>query len=194
MSHYFVADNLLKEKKEKFTYIFNNENFILESNSGMFSPGHVDYATNILLTNLPEIKGSLLDMGCGYGIIGIILGKKYNLIKLILADSNTRALECAKENCQNNHINAEIIETDCFSNITDKFDNIIINPPIHAGKKILFKMYEEAYEHLYNKGNLFIVIQKKHGAESTINKLYTIFHNCTSLYKKKGLYILCCVK
>jgi 16S rRNA (guanine1207-N2)-methyltransferase len=133
-------------------------------------------------------------MGCGYGIIGIILGKKYNLIKLILADSNTRALECAKENCQNNHINAEIIETDCFSNITDKFDNIIINPPIHAGKKILFKMYEEAYEHLYNKGNLFIVIQKKHGAESTINKLYTIFHNCTSLYKKKGLYILCCVK
>lgn len=194
MSHYFITDNSLKEDKLKFTYTFNKQNYIFESNSGIFSHGRVDYATNILLTNLPEIKGSLLDMGCGYGIIGIVLGKQYNLTKVTMADINTRALECAKENCKNNTVKADIIESDCFSNISEKFDNIVINPPIHAGKKVLFNMYEEAYKHLNDKGKLFIVIQKKHGAESTISKLLTIFGNYTPLYKKKGFYVLCCIK
>jgi 16S rRNA (guanine1207-N2)-methyltransferase len=194
MSHYFKTDYTIKENKINFTYTFNDQSYTLVSNSGMFSPGHVDYATNILLNNLPELKGSLLDLGCGYGIIGIVLSKHNNLSKVTMADSNLRALECAKENCRLNNVTAKIIESDSFSNITEKFDNIVTNPPIHAGKKTLYKMYEEAFEHLYDKGKLFIVIQKKHGAETTIDKLLTIFNNCTPIYKKKGFYILCCIK
>lgn len=194
MSHYFETDNSLEDDKIKFSYTLNTQNYIFESNSGVFSHGHVDYATNILLSVMPEIKGSLLDLGCGYGVIGIVLSRKNNLEKVTMADVNERALECAKANCRYNNVNAEIVRSDCFSDITENFDNIVINPPIHAGKKVLFQMYEESYEHLNNQGKLFIVIQKKHGAESTIEKLMTIFGNCTSIYKKKGFYVLCCVK
>lgn len=194
MSHYFINDKTLEDDKIYFNYTLNNLTYNFVSNSGVFSHGHVDYATNILLSNMPEIKGSLLDLGCGYGVIGIVLKKQNNLEKVTMADINARALDCAKENCKINHVDAEIIESDCFSNITGTFDNIVINPPIHAGKSILFKMYEESFEHLNAQGKLFIVIQKKHGAESTMDKLQTIFNNCTPIYKKKGFYVLCCIK
>lgn len=194
MSHYFIADESLKENKEKFHYEFHNHKIKLESNSGMFSPGHVDFATDILLNNLPSIDGSLLDLGCGYGIIGIALSKINNLTKVTMADTNPRALEYAKLNCVANGVEAEYIETDCFSNITDKYDSIIINPPIHAGKKVIFDMYEGSFNHLNEKGYLYIVIQKKHGAESTMKELDKIFGNCSAIYKKKGFYILACQK
>lgn len=194
MSHYFETDKELKDEKESFTYTLNGQIYSLVSNSGIFSPGHVDYATNILLSCIPELKGSLLDLGCGYGVIGIVLGRQNKLSKITMADCNERALECARENCRLNNINAEIVESDCYSNIRDIFDTIVINPPIHAGKQVLFTMYEGAYEHLNDQGQLFIVIQKKHGAESTISKLLTIFNNCTPIYKKKGFYVLQCVK
>lgn len=194
MSHYFETDKELKDEKESFTYTLNGQIYSLVSNSGIFSPGHVDYATNILLSCIPELKGSLLDLGCGYGVIGIVLGRQNKLSKITMADCNERALECARENCRLNNINAEIVESDCYSNIRDIFDTIVINPPIHAGKQVLFTMYEGAYEHLNDQGQLFIVIQKKHGAESAISKLLTIFNNCTPIYKKKGFYVLQCVK
>ena len=194
MSHYFETDKELKDEKESFTYTLNGQIYSLVSNSGIFSPGHVDYATNILLSCIPELKGSLLDLGCGYGVIGIVLGRQNKLSKITMADCNERALECARENCRLNNINAEIVESDCYSNIRDIFDTIVINTHIHAGKQVLFTMYEGDYEHLNDQGQLFIVIQKKHGAESTISKLLTIFNNCTPIYKKKGFYVLQCVK
>lgn len=193
LRHYFIEDDTLLSNYEQFNYFFGDNSFCFISNSGLFSPGHVDYATNLLLHTIPQPQGSLLDLGCGYGVIGITLEKVYNL-NVTLSDVNGRALECAKKNCALNKVKANIIKSDCFENIHSNYDVITLNPPIHAGKKIIFNMYKGAFEHLNSQGNFYVVIQKKHGAESTYKALFDIFNNCEILYKKKGYYVLSCTK
>lgn len=121
------------------------------------------------------------------------MGKVYGL-EVTMADSNGRALRCAQQNCEANQVKAQIIQSDCFQNISQSFDTIALNPPIHAGKAVMYAMYEGAYAHLNAGGRFYVVIQKKHGAESTVKKLTEIFHHCDTLYKKKGYYILACTK
>ncbi|MCD7796781.1 MAG: methyltransferase, partial [Clostridiales bacterium] len=119
--------------------------------------------------------------------------KAYTL-SATLAAPNARALECAKINCRDNDFSARIIKSDCFESIDGEFDTITFNPPIHAGKKIVFNMYKGAFKHLKQGGKFYIVIQKKHGAESSIKMLNETFGNCETVYKKKGYYILVCTK
>lgn len=193
MSHYFVEDKSLKSEINRFSYTFQGREFHFISDNGLFSKEHIDYASNLLIQNIGSLSGSLLDMGCGYGTIGIMLAGIYKL-KVTLADVNPKAIEFAKINCKNNQITAECIVSDRFDNITKNYDTIAINPPIHAGKQIIFEMYEESLRHLNNGGSLYIVIQKKHGAKSTKDKLIDIFGNCNELYKKKGFYIFQCIR
>lgn len=191
MNHYFTNNSTLKIEIYYFSYTFKNKEYKFISDNGLFSKEHVDYASNLLINNIGELNGSLLDMGCGYGTLGIVLAGAYNLT-LTLADVNKKAVEFAKKNAKSNNVKAECIVSDCFENITKKYDNIVINPPIHAGKSVIYKMYEDACEHLNEEGRLLIVIQKKHGAESTNTKLREVFNNCNVLYKKKGFFIFEC--
>lgn len=193
LSHYFIEDHSLAPHIESFAYYFGSEKFLFMSNSGMFSPGHVDDASDLLLHTMPALSGSFLDLGCGYGVIGIVMGKMYHL-DVTMADINGRALDCAKINCENNGLKADIIESNCFEQINRSFDAIALNPPIHAGKEVVHSMYEGAFEHLHPSGTLYVVIQKKHGGESAVKKLTELFHSCETLYKKKGYFVLACTK
>lgn len=189
MSHYFINDENLKSNIKKVNYSFKGIDFNFSTDTGIFSYGETDDASKILITNIPELSGSMLDLGCGYGFIGICLSKVYNLYATFV-DVNLKALELTKTNCKNNNVNGNIFESDGFSNIKHKSNNIVINPPIHAGKKIVYDMYENSIKHLEDGGSLFIVIRKKHGAETTINKLTEIYNNCNILYKKKGIFVV----
>ncbi len=193
MSHYFIADDTLKSNIQTVSYSFSGKDFTFTTDSGIFSPDHVDYASDLLIKNLPALSGSMLDLGCGYGAIGIALAKVYNLT-LSMADVNERALRYASQNCERNGINADIIHSDSFKAITGCYDSIVLNPPIHAGKAVIYDMYEQSYHHLNNNGKLYIVIQQKHGANSSIKRLQEIFGYVDILYKKKGFYILSCEK
>jgi 16S rRNA (guanine1207-N2)-methyltransferase len=151
----------------------------------------VDRATDILLENLPELSGRVLDLGCGYGVIGIVLAKIYNIC-VVMSDVNERALELAGRNAINNGAGdkiTRIVKSDGFENILESFDAIILNPPIHAGKSAVYKIYEDAYNYLNSGGRFFVVIQKKHGALSHKQKLEEIFTEVSVLYSKKGFYI-----
>ena len=203
MPHYFTNDDSQNRNVQNLKHIkynFRGHNFKFTTHGGVFSKDHVDYATDILLNSIPvnsipaaTTDNTLLDMGCGYGCIGIVLAKTYGL-KLTQADINKAALELTKHNCKINEINSIIIESDCFDNINEKFNLITINPPIHAGKTVTYKMYESAAYHLKPDGKLYVVTLKKHGAESTLTKLQEIFgvSNCTVIYKKKGFYVFEC--
>lgn len=190
MNHYFKSNSHLKHKDIEINYSFKSNNFTFISDTGVFSKDNIDYGTDILLQNIPELQGSLLDIGCGYGCIGIVLGKTYNL-DATLSDINNRAAELAAKNAEINGVKADIILSNGFDNILKNFDNIILNPPIHAGKAVVFGLYQHAFTHLNQGGAFYIVIQKKHGAMSHKAKLEEIFgaENCVALYSKKGFFV-----
>lgn len=193
MSHYFIQDDNLKSNQKRLTYSFKNIRFNFITDSGIFSKDHIDPATDILLNNIPPLNGSILDMGCGYGCIGIVLGKVYSL-NITQCDVNPSATALTELNCKLNNVESNVILSDCFDNIHDRYDIITINPPIHAGKTVTYKMYEDSLSHLNEHGHLYVVTLKKHGAESTYKKLMSIYGNCDIIYKKKGYYVFNCEK
>jgi len=190
VSHYFIENpQLLTHERKLHLKIFNLE-FEFLTNNGFFSHTEIDSASQILLEYMPPIQGSLLDLGCGYGVLGIVLAKK-NKVTLTISDINSLALEYAIKNAKKNNVEARAIHSNSFSAFSsdDKFNHIVLNPPIHAGKNVMYHMYEESAKHLHIGGALYIVIHKKHGAESTLKKLSEIFTTCQTLYKKKGLFV-----
>jgi len=189
MNHYFIANQSLLTNERTLTLDIFDMKLKFLVNNGLFSCDKTDDASITLLKNIPPLEGSLLDLGCGYGVLGITLAKKYNLV-LTMTDINRIALDYAKKNAKLNQISATLIHSDSFGNITDMFNNIVLNPPIHAGKDIMYRMYEESAQHLTPGGSLYIVIHKKHGAESTIKKLEEIFAYVNVLYKKKGCFVI----
>lgn len=196
MSHYFINDPSVKDEYKQFNIELNKQSFTFQTNSGVFSKNGLDFGTKLLLEAI-EVKDEytkILDMGCGYGPIGIFIAKENPKVKMVMADINQRALAQAKVNLKLNQVEAEIVESNLFSNISENFDMIITNPPIRTGKQNVFKLYEDAYENLNTNGQLWIVIQKKQGAPSTIEKMKELFGNCEIVTKKKGYYILSSTK
>ena len=196
MEHYFTNNPTSKSEERLIEYRIKDKIIKFISDNGVFSKGHVDIATNFMLNVITEenISGKVLDVGCGYGAIGITLSKFFD-IEVTMLDINERALALANKNVKLNHLeNIKIIESDGFEKITDEYDYIITNPPIRAGKAVIYKMYEDAYKHLKNGGKLYLVINKKHGAPSTKEYLTQIFGNCEILDKKTGFHVMMCEK
>ncbi|WP_338961269.1 class I SAM-dependent methyltransferase [Lactococcus garvieae] len=161
------------------------------TDAGVFSKNAIDYGSRVLLDNFqPEGAKTLLDVGCGYGTLALTLAKKYGL-KATLVDVNSRALDLAKKNADKNNIEVnDIFLSNIYDNVEGKFDAIISNPPIRAGKEVVHTILSGAYEHLNDDGDLTIVIQKKQGAPSAQKKMKDVFGNCEIVAKDKGYYIL----
>lgn len=164
------------------------------TDAGVFSKKMVDYGSQVLLNTLDLESGkTLLDVGCGYGPLGLTLGKVSG-IKPTLIDINRRALELAEKNATINQVEAEIYQSNIYENVQGTFDYVISNPPIRAGKAVVHEIIEGAFHHLKDKGSLTIVIQKKQGAPSAKAKMEVVFGNCQIRKKDKGYYILESVK
>ncbi|KXT78696.1 Ribosomal RNA small subunit methyltransferase C [Streptococcus sp. DD13] len=160
------------------------------TDAGVFSKKMVDFGSQVLLNSLKIEDGkSLLDMGCGYGPMGIALAKAYNL-QVTMVDINERAIDLAKKNAVRNQVQLTIFQSNLYEEVEGTFDFIISNPPIRAGKKVVHQIIEEAVSYLKPSGRLTIVIQKKQGAPSAKAKMEEVFGNCEIIKKDKGYYIL----
>lgn len=189
MPHYFTNDYVKSEKKLIKVNI-KNKNYSFNVDNGVFSKSGLDFGTRTLLENLniEEIKGEVLDFGCGYGPIGIYIADNTNA-NVDMIDINERSIELAKENSVLNKTNTHIFKSDIYENITKKYDYIITNPPIRVGKKILYNILFEANNHLKDGGQLWLVINKDQGAKSLIKDLAQTYQ--TEVIKKnKGFYII----
>lgn len=192
MSHYFVNDpNLRSEEKTYLVNIFNRD-FKFISDNGVFSGDKLDYGTRLLLNNLniDDKVNSILDVGTGIGVIGIILKSVYPNTLVSAVDVNLRAIDLAIKNAKLNACDVTIFESNLYERINTKFDLIVSNPPIRAGKKVLYKLYQDSINYLNKDGSLIIVIRKQHGAKSTLSYLETLFKSVTVVTKDKGFFII----
>lgn len=191
MAQYF--DNVdLKSEIRKFNVKIFDYNISFYSDNGVFCKEHLDFGTRLLLENIPwnEVCGDILDVGCGYGPIGII-ANKITGNNITMCDVNKRALHLAKMNVKENKVDATIVESNCYENITGTFDTIITNPPIRAGKKIVYEILFNAKNYLNDNGKLFLVIHKDQGAKSLIKDLEESY-NVEVLEKNKGFFVIKC--
>ena len=164
------------------------------TDAGVFSKRMVDYGSQVLLSTLDlEPDKTLLDVGCGYGPLGLTLGKVFG-VQATLIDINSRALDLARANAEKNQVKARIFQPNIYEEVEGNFDYIVSNPPIRAGKSVVHEIIKGAFRHLEDQGSLTIVIQKKQGAPSAKAKMEEVFGNCQILKKDKGYYILESVK
>ncbi|MCI6509214.1 MAG: class I SAM-dependent methyltransferase [Bacilli bacterium] len=173
-NQYFDNNPNLRSEEKEIKYYFKGEYISLMSDLGVFSKSGVDFGSSLLLKTLDIKKETktILDVGCGYGTIGITIAKFNPNITVDMVDVNLRALELAKKNSLSNNVNNTIIfESNVYSNVTKNYDLIVTNPPIRAGKKIVHAILLEGYDHLNDGGELWCVIQKKQGAPSAIKAL-----------------------
>ena len=194
MSQYFENANLPSNIEVFKTKFFGIE-FSFKTDNGVFSKEKLDFGTRLLLENLPisDMKGNILDLGCGYGVVSIILSRLIDA-NFDAVDVNKRALHLMEMNIKLNKVsNINCFESFCYDSIDKdkKYDYIITNPPIRAGKEVVYKMLREAKEHLNDSGLLYFVMRKDHGAKTAIRDISDIY-DCEKLAKEKGFFVIKC--
>lgn len=198
-NHYYSENPETAHDLEQWSFELMGKNFHFVTDSGVFSRQTVDYGSRVLIeqfdnTDLPE--GSILDVGCGYGPIGLALahgtGRKVEMI-----DVNNRAVALAQDNAKRNGLEeqTDIHQSNIYEELhQDMYAAIVTNPPIRAGKKVVHQILADAEPLLETGGTLTAVIQKKQGAPSAKKKMEEVFGNAEIVSKDKGYYILRSVK
>jgi 16S rRNA (guanine1207-N2)-methyltransferase len=192
--HYFSKKPHSKSSPKTWTCHLKGVAFSFTSDHGVFSKNEVDFGSRILIDAFeePQTPGDMLDLGCGYGPIGLSLAKTFPERHVFLTDVNERAISLAQQNAKQNNIsNVTCKVSDRFEQLTDQtFSAIVTNPPIRAGKSTVHEIFEDSFRFLVPSGELWVVIQKKQGAPSAKEKLKEQFGNVEVVTKNKGYYIL----
>ena len=175
--HYYTRVPQSESKPIPCDYTYRGIPLSFQTDAGVFSKGEVDTGTRLLLEALPEeMAGEILDLGCGWGVIGISIARKWPETRVTMADVNTRALALSLENAKRNHADVTCGESAGMAALKGKtFDAVVTNPPIRAGKQVIYGMFADAAKSLNPGGALYLVIRKQQGAESCMKYLQTMF-------------------
>ena len=195
-NQYFEDNQNLESRPHIHNFEIAGESFSFTTDIGVFSKSGVDEGTQVLLNYAltQDLKGDILDLGCGYGVVGIVLKRFYDKCQVTCCDVNNRALELTKLNQANNDCSLNTVYSDGFENIAQTFDAIITNPPIRVGKKVLYPLLEQSYKHLNEDGLFLAVVRRNQGAESMMKYLDSLYGNCEVVSKKKGYWVLKCIR
>ena len=190
--HYFTRMPSSASRPAECSFSYRGVDLVFRTDAGVFSRGEVDTGTRLLLEALPEeMHGEILDLGCGWGVIGISIAKKWPETRVTMADINTRALELSRENAKRNRAEVACTESDGMAAFAGRtFDAVVTNPPIRAGKQVIYKMFSDAAAALKEGGALYLVIRKQQGAESCIRFLQTIYASVEKLDRSGGFWVL----
>ena len=193
MEHYFTNNDNLKSELRDIKFNYNEYDFVFKSDNGVFSKNEVDYGSLFLVktflssNNIHNIS-NILDVGCGYGFIGIVLSKVLG-VHVDMIDVNKRAVHLSKMNILSNKVDASSFISDTYSNVDKKYDLIITNPPIRAGKKVVLDILFGGLERLNHNGELWFVIRKDQGALSILKEVSSKY-NSKIIGKSKGFLVM----
>jgi len=195
--HYYTQRPNSQHDIKSIKYKFADYNFNFSTDAGVFSKDRIDPGTDLLLSNLKVNENDVfLDLGCGYGVVGVIVGSFRPQADIYMVDVNERACDLAKKNLKENGVeNAKVFLSDGLEAVKDVvFDVIATNPPIRAGKSVIYKMAENSYERLKPKGRYYAVIRTSQGADSMISFLKSLFENVEVVGRKSGYKVICATK
>lgn len=192
MNHYYTDNKDLDSDRKEFEYYFDNEVFRFTTDNGVFSKKSVDYGSYILVKSIyqKDLGSTLLDLGSGYGPIGIILKRFVPELEVEMVDVNSRAVELCRLNASNNSTDIKVHLCDDIERLDHKFDTIVLNPPIRAGKSVIYSLYEKSKKMLNEHGHLYIVIRKAQGAMSSMKKLETLFTTVRIIERDAGYLVI----
>lgn len=191
--HYYSAAPASEHKYQTAEWTYRGHALRFTTDAGVFSKGEVDYGTATLLKVLPEqMTGRVLDLGCGWGAVGVSIGKANPGCDIVMSDVNRRALELSEKNAKANGVAVRVVESDGLKSIDGSFDYIVTNPPIRAGKQVIYQMFADSAQKLTENGQLFLVIRKQQGAESALKYLKTIFDDVETVEKSGGFWVIRC--
>jgi 16S rRNA (guanine1207-N2)-methyltransferase len=191
--YYTVNPNSAHDVRRVKFSVLGNE-LMFDTDAGVFSRDGLDVGSKVLMEALPELHGRVLDLGCGWGAVGVSIKKKWPEIELVMTDVNQRAADLSKSNLALNRVSAQVLQGDGFENVEGKFDFVITNPPIRAGKQAIYGMFADAREHLNDGGELYIVIRKQQGAPSALKYLSEIYSESEVVEKEAGFWVIRSVK
>ncbi len=195
MAHYFDTDPQAEHQIRDIPARFHGIDFRFTTDSGVFSKTRLDYGTELLIETVivdqPKMIGKLVDLGCGYGPVGIVLKRVYPALDITMCDINLRALTLARLNAKANQVAyLTILKSDILEAVEGPVDYILTNPPIRTGKQMVFDFYTQAHEKLKPGGLLFVVIQKKQGAPSSLVRLEELFSQAEVIEHSAGYWII----
>ena len=193
--YYYTANPESAHEERRFRAVFAGRTLAFETDAGVFSKQHIDPGSELLCKSLPdELSGRVLDMGCGWGAMTVMTLAAHPDLEMTMADVNERALGLAVRNTAANGMHAEALLSNGFERVEGLFDAVITNPPIRAGKAVIYKMFEDARAHLVPGGALYLVIRKQQGAPSALKFLKGLYESAEVVSRDGGYWVIRCVK
>ncbi len=187
--HYYTKKQKADHDTLTITASLRGGEYSFLTDAGVFSKKRIDRGTRLLIEHM-KIKPSdmILDLGCGYGILGIVAARIAVSGYVYLVDINERAAYLTEKNININKIsNASVFCGNGFAPIQNKvFDLILSNPPFRAGKKIVYGFLHQAASYLKDGGRITMVARTSQGAKSLANEMEMVYGNVSELGKGGG--------
>lgn len=162
--HYFTARPASPDERRTLTVTLAGRDVTVETAPGVFSPGHVDLGTQVLLRAVPDPRGAVLDVGCGWGPIALEAALR-GADSVTAVDVNERALDLLRRNAARLGVEVTAVPPDQVP-ADATFDLIWSNPPIRIGKDALHALLAAWLPRLADGGEAYLVVQKNLGADS----------------------------
>jgi len=176
-----------------FTEIINGIELSFETANNIFSPFSIDKGTLAMLSVIEfSNDDKLLDLGCGYGVVGIYAAKLIGAQNVVMSDNNVKCIELSKKNAEQNSVSViKIIKSNSFEDIQDTdFTLILSNPPYHADFSIPKHFIEKGFNRLKIGGKMFMVTKRKDWYK---NKFIAIFGG-VKIHEIDGYFVFCAEK
>lgn len=185
--HYYTKDPTSRHEEHAFALECAGRTLQFETDAGVFSKLKLDTGTALLLKALPEtFHGRALDLGCGWGPVGCCMAARWQHARIALCDVNERAAGLARENLRRNNLSGEVSCGDGLDAVEGAFDLIAVNPPIRAGKAVIYRLFAQSAQRLTAGGNLYVVMRRAQGAESAEKELKTLFSKVETVERGGG--------